>query len=199
MKRWKKFGDATVPDGRSGPWTIDTFTISEAEARRYNIFNMRTPFMWIDPGTYRRLRHDSRGVVMSNTPMEVRTNQWAYCQARGRVIVNGLGLGMFLEGILQKPEVTYVRVIELDEHVIRLVGPHFRKDPRVEIIQGDAYTYCPARGETFDFAWHDIWDDINADNLPSMAKLGRKYNKRVAAEQMFWSRDIVRDDVRRNR
>lgn len=156
MKRWKKFGDATVPDGRSGPWTIDTFTISEAEARRYNIFNMRTPFMWIDPGTYRRLRHDSRGVVMSNTPMEVRTNQWAYCQARGRVIVNGLGLGMFLEGILQKPEVTYVRVIELDEHVIRLVGPHFRKDPRVEIIQGDAYTYCPARGETFDFAWHDI-------------------------------------------
>lgn len=198
-KKQFKFGTCTVPDGTSGPWTIDTFSVSEHDARMFNIGVMRTPYLFIDPGTYRRLRHESRGTVMSNTPMEVSTNTWAYFQARGRVLVNGLGLGMFLEGILSKPSVTYVRVIELDEHVIRLVGPHFRSDPRVEIVHADAYTYRPKRGETFDYAWHDVWDHIDEDNLPLMAKLGRKYNKRVAAAQGFWARDIIHDMKRRYR
>lgn len=196
-----RLGTCTVPDGTSGPWTIDTFTITEAEARSYNLSCLfgGSGAMCIDPGTYRRLRHKDRGVVMSNTPMEVRTNRIAYRMARGRVLINGLGLGMLLEAILSKPDVTYVRVIEIDPDVIKLTGPHFAHDPRVEIICADALEYKPAKGELFDYCWHDIWDTISSDNLPEMATLGRRYGKRRSVEQDHWARDMIRADNRRYR
>jgi hypothetical protein len=195
------FGTCTVPDGKSGPWTIDTFEVTDnihITLRNLRAIRDGNPELVVHPGTYRRLYHETRGVVMSNTRMEVGTARECYEQATGRVLVNGLGLGMVLEGLLSKPDVTYVRVIELDIHVLALVQPHFEHDPRVEFVQTDAYKYTPAKGEQFDYVWHDIWDTLDADNLPAMARLTRKYARRTKA-QGVWSRDIVRRDLRRNR
>ena len=189
------FGTTTVPDGKRGPWTIDTFTITPKDAREYNvglIMSFSPTDRWIQAGTYRRLHHKTRGVVMSNTPWEVQTNSKAFSMATGNVLINGLGLGMLLEGILTKADVKHVRIIEIDPDVIALTGPHFAKDKRVEIINADAYEYKPAKGEFFDFAWHDIWDRAEPENFPFMAKLGRRYNKHVAAAQDFWMRDKLR-------
>lgn len=193
-----RLGTCTVPDGEKGPWKITTFTISPEDEKLYNIRVLMngTPGLRVRAGTYRRLSRNGT-VVMSNTPMEVATNREAYMAATGRVLINGLGLGMLLEAILSKPDVTYVRVIEIDQDVIDLVGPHFAHDPRVEIVHADAMTYKPAKGEHFDYAWHDIWDDISGDNLPQMATLGRRYNKRVATKQGWWSREWVRADQRK--
>lgn len=194
-----ELGTCTVPDGERGDWKIDTFTVTEDQAR---LESMRAicggrGYAAIRAGTYRRLTHNRRGVVMSNTRMEVMTNMDAYIAATGRVLINGLGLGMLLEAILSKPDVTYVRVIEKEPDVIALVGPHFADDPRVEIVQADALTYAPAKGEAFDYAWHDIWDAICEDNLAEMATLGRRYGKRRAARQGWWARDIIKMDQRR--
>lgn len=162
--------------------------------------NMRAlrdnPIMYCPPGDYVRLSHKLRGCVMSNTPMEVRTAREAYYNATGSVLINGLGLGMVLEGILSKDDVTKVRVIEHDPDVISLVGPHFRDDPRVMIIHDDAFVYQSPKGERFDYVWHDIWDDISGDNLAAMAKLNRKYGSK-ADRQGTWSREVVRADARR--
>lgn len=193
-----RFGTVTVPDGQKGDWIIDTFTLTEADVQLANLRAMRDGQyeMICRPGTYRRLRHRTRGCIMSNTRMEILTAAEAYSKATGRVLINGLGLGMVLECVLAKPSVTYVRVIEIDQDVIDLVGPHFSKDPRVEIINADAYEYTPAKGETFDYVWHDIWDDINADNLPLMAKLARKYGRRTS-DQGTWSKKEALRDKRR--
>ncbi len=201
MKDTFKLGTCTVPDGKRGPWTIDTFTIPKKDLSlmmsNFRAARDGNAYAMINPGTYKRLRHEKRGCVMSNTDMEIYTNYDAYRLATGRVLVNGLGLGMLLEGILSKPDVTYVRVIEIDKDVIELVGPHFTKDPRVEIVCADAYEYRPKVGERFDYAWHDIWDSITEDNLPLMAKLGRRYNKRIVAAQGFWAREQIYADRRR--
>jgi hypothetical protein len=189
-----KFGTCTVPDGKSGPWKISTFRVTKKDAAYFNFCNRRNPSQWIEPGTYRRLSCEGRGVIMSNTPMEIRTNYDPFVYATGRVLINGLGLGMLLEAILSKPDVTYVRVIEIDEHVIRLVAPHFARDKRVEIVHANALTYRPARGEKFDYVWHDIWDVIDSINLPEMATLGRRYNRRIAVRQGWWARDIIRQE-----
>lgn len=185
-----KLGVCTVPDGKSGDWTIDTFTISLAQADAHNFWmNIRgTPELNVEPGTYRRLRNEEEGVVMSNTPMELRTNMSAAERADGRVLVNGLGLGMFLEYILQKPTVTYVRVIERSPDVIALVAGHFAHDPRVEIIEADAMQYCPEEGEQFDFAWHDIWTTISDENLVDMQILQDRYMPFVGKSQGCWAR-----------
>lgn len=192
------FGTCTVPDGKKGEWGIDTFTLTDSDVLMANLRAMRDdqPELICHPGTYRRLYHKTRGCVMSTTPMEVLTAMEAFREATGCVLINGLGLGMVLEGILSKPDVTFVRVIELDQDVIDLVAPHYLKDSRVEIICANAYTYKPPKGEKFDYVWHDIWDNIDSGNLPFMAKLTRKYG-RIAKQQGVWSRSLARRDKRR--
>lgn len=195
-----KFGTVTVPDGKAGPWEISTFTITDDDVMLYNLRHTinGNPEMVVKAGTYKRLTHDERGVVMSNTPMEIRTAVECFNKATGRVLVNGLGLGMVLEGLLSKPDVTLVRVIEIDPDVIALHGNRYANDSRVEIICADAYKYKPAAGEEYDFVWHDIWDDISSRNLPLMAKLKRKYARRCNS-QAAWSQPMAKRQARRER
>lgn len=194
------FGTCTTPDGKRGDWQIDTFTLTKSDVLMNNLRALRDgrPELVCGPGTYKRLTHKTRGVVMSNTPMEVKTNRDAFDQATGRVLVSGLGMGMLLEGLLSKPDVTLVKVIEIDPDVIALVAPHFLHDKRFVIVQGDAYAYKPSPGEKYDYVYHDIWDDISADNLPLMNKLTRRWQNRTPA-QGVWSRSMARRERERNR
>lgn len=197
-----KFGTCSVPCGKMGPWTIDTVKIDRGDAVMFNLRAAQDGNAWacVHPGTFKRLRHKDRGVVMSNTRMEIITNYEAYNKATGRVLINGLGLGMVLEGILSKPDVKFVRVVEIDPDVIALVGPHFASEVRkgrLDIVMADAYDYRPEKGERFNYVWHDIWDFIGDDNLPLMAHLGRRYNKRVADAQGFWAREQIYANRRR--
>jgi len=207
-----QLGTCTVPCGRNERWLIDEFDISRNDAILFNLRPIRdgAGYQTVNPGRFKRLSRVTHGthlgrdrvyytVVMSNTPMEVRTNFDPFLEATGRVLINGLGMGMVLEAILSKPDVTHVRVIEIDQLLIDLVGPHFAHDPRVEIICADAMTYKPERGARFDYAWHDIWDNICEDNLPEMAALSRKYRNPIAKLQGFWCRDEIRREARRYR
>jgi hypothetical protein len=199
------FGTTTVPDGVMGDWKISTFTLTEEDVMINNLRAVRdgNDCLVCSPGTYRRLTHKTRGVVMSNTPMELRTCRDVYDHAKGRVLIMGLGMGMVLEAILSKRnhgmqrKVDFVRVVEVDPDVIALVGPHFANDPRVEIMLGDALTYKPAPGEEWDYVWHDIWDTVSEDNLPEMTKLSRRFTHR-ADKQGFWSREMARRERQRN-
>lgn len=187
-----QLGVCEVPDGTKGPWAIETFEVSEQDAM---FFNLRARgHGHISPGSYKRLKR-GRTVVMSNTPMEIRTNREAARAATGRVLINGLGLGVLLRAILKKPDVTYVRVIEVSQDVIDLVAPHFN-DPRLEIVCADAMEYRPPKGERFNYVWHDIWNDICSDNLEQMATLARRYGRRTD-QQGFWAKDICLEQRRR--
>lgn len=186
----------TVPDGRQGEWSVETLKLTEQDVALDNMrWRMRRqPHMVCHPGTYKRLVHDRRGTVMSNTTMEVLTNRPIIRAARGDVLVNGLGLGMVLAAILQKPEVRHVTVVELDKDVIALVGPHFaeaQSKGRLTIVHHDCFTYQPPKGARFDAVWHDIWDEISSDNLSAMTRLKRKYGRRCDW-QGCWSEDLVR-------
>lgn len=145
----------------------------------------RDPDNHVPAGNYKRLMRGDT-VVMSNTPMEVRTNQPIIRRAHGSVLINGLGLGMALTAILAKPAVESVAVVEKSPEVIELVAPHFA-DPRVRIINADALDYKPPSGIRFNAVWHDIWDYVTADNLPQMHTLHRKYGRR-ADWQDSWCR-----------
>lgn len=176
--------DVQVPDGICGAWRVESFSISEEESKRSAMRFWRDEY--VTPGDYKRLMRGN-AVVMSNTPMEIRTNSEIIQQAKGDVLINGLGLGMVLTAILAKPEVGSVRVIEKNAEVIELVGPTFTDDTRVQIIHADCFDYKPASGERFSAVWHDIWDYICSDNLPEMKTLHRRYGRR-ADWQASWCR-----------
>ncbi len=182
--------DVIVPDGVCGEWRIETFEVDESASRKTEFQALKNcnALLRVLPGTYKRLMRGNT-VVMSNTRMEVITNHEIVAEAKGRVLINGLGLGMILHAVLKKPEVTEVWVVEKHAEVIALVGPAFMADPRVKIIYADALTYTPPKGVRFDVVWHDIWDHITADNLPQMHRLHRRYGRR-AGWQKSWAREF---------
>lgn len=176
-----------IPDGKSNVWEVSSFEVSEEDA---SIFNIRAAFRpgqrLIRPGKYKRLTCNGY-VIMSNTPAEIGDHSRFISQAKkgGHILINGLGLGIALSVILESEHVESVTVIEKSADVIALVGPSFKYDKRVNIIQADAFTWKPPRGIRYNAVWHDIWDDICPDNLPEMTRLHRKYGKRTDWQQSW--------------
>jgi hypothetical protein len=189
-----EIGDVIVPDGKRGVWEIDTFTVSEREAKLFNVRNRwsGSPLgRWQDvyPGTYKRLTND-KVLMMSNTHMERYTNRELVQNATGRVLINGLGLGMVLTAILKKPSVTHVRVVEIDADIIALVAPSFKAEKRVEIIHADALQRKFERDERYDFAWHDIWPIINGDENGKQARTLQARGRGRVSAQGVWAREF---------
>ena len=109
---------------------------------------------------YQVLVCDGRDAAINDPEHAARAHRYFLPAAKGRVLISGLGLGDSLDLILQKPEVEFVRVVEFSQDIIDLVSPAFAPEiesGRVEIIQGDVFTYTP--DQPFDCVYHAIWTD----------------------------------------
>lgn len=185
MKTWKNVYElpndipVKVPDGSSGPWEVYTFKVSrDGEiAGMLRALIGSTGGRYVPEGTYKGLKRNGL-IIMSNTPNEIRDSYPFFRAAKGRVLINGLGLGVVLDVILKKvnadgtPAVNEVFIVEKSQDVLNLVKKSY-KDPRIKYVQADAYEF-KAVGH-FDAVWHDIWDDISDENIEGMKKLHRKY------------------------
>ena len=185
-----------VPEGMSGVYKVEKFKFPEKETDVLVTAKMGRP---IAPGIYTRLmrwRWTIRNmqadwkVVMSDVPTEIEDHYRVLNEAQyrgGRVLINGLGLGMVLKGILSFPNVTHVDVVEKSSDVIKLIAPTYTLDPRLTIHQGDAYSIEWPPGSRWNVVWHDIWDEVVSYNVPGMNKLHAKY-KDLCDWQDSWRR-----------
>lgn len=180
-----------VPPGQIGDWRVNKFVVeaNDALAAYYGLFGRPVP-----PGVYTRLlyKHD---VIMSDTPAEIADHMEVISKAAGRVLLNGLGLGVVLQAILEKSEVSHVDVVEISSEVVQLVSPHY-PDPRVTIHHADAFTIQWPNNTRWDIVWHDIWPTISSDNLPEMTRLHKKYAGRCGW-QGSWLKESIRQLVKR--
>ncbi len=183
----------SVPEGSSGAWAVERFEVTKEGADFHNMECMFSPGMGrrtIRPGVYTKLTRNG-SVIMSDTQAEVFDHLCAIRYATGHVLINGLGIGMVLQAVGRKPNVSRVTVVELSADVLKLVQPHYAEmfGPKVEFIQADALTFKPQKGVRYGAVWHDIWDGICSDNLPQMHALHRKYGRR-AEWQGSWCRAL---------
>lgn len=181
---------------KRGVAAIRTVTFRNADNPLYNLRQMRDggELFLLPDGDYVKLEVNGE-IMMSDTAMERRTNEDFIRAAHGRVLIAGLGIGMVLENILDKPEVTGVIVVEKYADVIALVRPKF-KHPKLTVICKDIHQYNPP-DRMFDCIYFDIWPTINTDNLPEMTKLHRQFRRCLnrANKQAFmdsWLRDWLR-------
>ncbi len=135
---------------------------------------------------------------MSNTGQEVLDHAHAFEHAEGNVLVHGLGLSCVVSGLLAKPEVDHIDVVEINPDVIAMVGPAYANEPRVTIHEGDCLTYPWPEGARWNYVWHDIWETIGPRNLdPDTAENGISYGllhdrfKERCEMQGFWARDLA--------
>lgn len=86
---------------------------------------------------------------------------------RRRVLILGAGDGMALREVLKWSEVERVVLIDLDPEVVKLARRHPQlvaanagalNDPRVEVLNADAFLAAPALNETFDVIIADFPD-----------------------------------------
>ena len=121
---------------------------------------------------YARLLIDGK-IMMSDTPMEHRTNSNFVCNAHGDVLIGGLGLGMIVLAIQDKADVSSVTIIEKSEDVLAAVSQQLPLNSKVEIIEGDVFKYKPCR--KYDCIYMDIWPYPDEDAYKEMKTLKRKY------------------------
>jgi len=188
----------SVPTGQRGNWRIERFAVTkeDAELERLRAIFSSSRGRSVPEGTYTRLMRNST-LVMSDTPDELSDCLPFLYEARGDVLINGLGLGTTVDLVLSLPEVGRVTVVEIAPEVITLVGPHLleKYGERLDIIEADALTWKPPTGKRYSAVWHDIWDNICADNLPEMHRLHRRYGRRCdwqgswCRERCEWQRE----------
>jgi hypothetical protein len=176
--------DINIPDGQSGNWSVETFEVPKEDLSQF--ISMMKYGRGVPAGIYKRLTYKGL-VVMSNTPDEIRDFMGFVYRAKGSILINGLGLGVLLKALLDKSEITDITVIEKEQDVINLIGPYIT-DERVTIIHSDAFDYIPPKDKKYNYVWHDIWDNICADNLKEMKILHRKYGRKTEYQES-WCRD----------
>lgn len=189
MSRFDSF-KVTVPEGELDGVAVERFSV-DREASNWTY--LRDGYRGVPPGQYTRLRVGQH-TWMSDTPAEIgdhwpATNEIAKPETQS-VLINGLGLGMVVKFALEQEHVTSIDVVEHDKRIIELVGPTYTSDGRVTIHEGDAYDVRWPPRRRWDVAWHDIWRDIDLDNLTGMSKLHRKYGTRVRW-QGSWAKDLL--------
>lgn len=166
--------------------------------------SIRDPFRsgleYVPPGTYCILaKATNNGNVddswddtwMSDTPMEHNTNYDGLYQAKGDILVIGLGIGMLSLAMCRKKEVRSVTVLEIEPEVVQLVAPHVRHR-KLRIILADG-KQPPIRGRNFDLIYLDIWPTICSDNWPEMKPLLAMYrrHRRQGGVVDGWLKDYV--------
>jgi hypothetical protein len=201
MDNWERYKvTGKILPAETEHWKIEQF-VAEGEAlKRYNsmCFIRGDEDMMMKEGQYTRLVRKgmslSSGMMMSDTKMEIEDHLQFIQKARGDVLVNGLGLGMVLNGLVNviRPNlVAHVDIVEIDEEVISMVAPYFEDDPRVTIHHADAFTMQWPKGTSWDYVWHDIWPTISPDDIKEHRSLFRKY-KNLSRFQRAWRHEYLK-------
>lgn len=194
VAHWHDRYKVDLPAGKHGEVEIRPIVIDESLAK---FSNMRAVFQGgrgrVEVGTYTGLYRNG-GLWMSDTPDEINDHLpmiWRAGRVGGRVLVNGLGLGMVVKALLAMENVEHVDVVEIDPDVVALVGPAYVGD-RCTVHLADAHEIQWPKGTRWSAAWHDIWQDISTDNAESMTRLKRKYGRRVDWQACWAQPEITR-------
>lgn len=196
LEAWKRFERAAYKktlvygNKESGDWKLEHQEVSEADAKWDMMQNAMHGSRRCTPkGTYTGIKHNGH-LVMSNTPDEINDLRPLHDNATGNVLVNGLGLGCAVWGLLTMPQVKHVHVVEISSDVLSLVQPYFAGE-RVSFEHADAFTRPVAKGEKWGAVWHDIWPNLCTDDLQEHGKLKRKYARRTDWQQA-WCQETLR-------
>jgi spermidine synthase len=186
-------------EGETENFKLEHFYVSELETNRLqlnDLVNDRREYTGLKSGTYVRLCDKRKGVnkvVMSDTFMERKSNHEFYQHARGDLLMGGLGLGMVLLAVQDKPEVNSVTVVEIEQEIIDLILPELPLNSKVNVVQGDIVRF--ATNHLFDTIYFDIWSEVNAVNWKQMKKLHRRFRKNLKADG--WMSSWRKEDTRK--
>jgi len=119
---------------------------------------------------------------MTDAAQERYMMEFAAREAKGDVLVGGLGLGMYVQYALRNPKVDSITVVELSRDVVAIAKKlKWAKDKRVILHCGEISTELYKLGKKgmprFDTVYLDVHPEISPDFLPylnSLREMARK-------------------------
>ena len=138
---------------------------------------------------------------MAIKPNEIETMKQSIKEAKGNVLVYGLGLGYYAYMISLKNEVSNITIIERDESVIKLFNEYilsqFENKDKIRIIQCDAFEYAEkvAKNHTYTYVFVDLWHDVS-DGTEMYMKM-KKLEKHLSnATFSYWIEKSILSTIR---
>lgn len=137
-------------------------------------------------------------VVMCSIEFELLTNKPFIDNAKGDILILGLGLGMIVFPLLNDPLVTSIKIIENDDLLIQYIGgkiSEYDTDNKVSIVSGDAYEYFTNmnQNEKYDTIYLDFWIELNNENIEEVTSVKENYRNFLKDENsiiLSWCEDI---------
>jgi hypothetical protein len=195
--------NVNIPAGRSG--TVKVWHVEYPAGTSLPVASARTRVLAGHSGRDIRYRQPTRwhflgdhdGVWMSDLPIEQAQMDRALRHMRGRVLVGGLGLGVFASRAARRRYVESVTVVEKNPDVIKLVDPHL-SHAKIRVVQADLFEYLCGWPGTFDAAFYDIWrGDGETTFIDTVLPLRALSVGLVDDQRLFcWNEDIMRAQVR---
>jgi len=214
----------SVPPTGVGAWRIEKRWVDQTAADQGNshdqLLHMGFRRLPLGPGLFTVLRHFNKLVMSDHLEHRLELCE-PYLHAHGRVLLNGLGMGLLLDAILGTRAFvrfgTSILVTEIAPEVIQMVaepllvkhfgsfrrryrteGPSVYAEKfglRAEVICTDA-TKIPILGH-FDMIWHDIWTDYRPENFDEMRMMLRRWRHKVSGFHGCWGYETHRSLRRR--
>lgn len=121
--------------------------------------------------------------MMSDHEFETLTNQKFLDNAKGDILIFGLGIGLIVFPLLDDDDVKSITIVEVDSGLIDEVFPIIIKnDPKskVNIYLSNAFEF--ETNDMFDTIYFDIWADINQQAFSEMKILSERFIKNLKPE-----------------
>lgn len=118
--------------------------------------------------------------MMSNHEFETLTNQKFLDNAKGDILIFGLGIGLIVFPLLNEDDVNSITIVEVDSGLIDEVFPIIIKnDPKskVNVYLSNAFEF--ETDMMFDTIYFDIWSDINQQSFSEMKFLSERFIKNL--------------------
>lgn len=119
-------------------------------------------------------------VMMSNNEFEMITNQKFIDNAKGDVIIFGLGIGLIIYPLLQDDDIKSITIVEVDKDLIDETFPILLKadvKSKLKVINTDAFQYQD--NKKYDTIYFDIWALINEQAFSEMKILSDKFSNNL--------------------
>lgn len=131
--------------------------------------------------------NEKREIVMSDSWMEQHTNIEFVETAEGDVLVAGLGIGMILLALQEKPEVKSITIVEISQELVDFIAPNLPLNDKVNIVVEDIHNFTPDK--MYDIVYCDIWNDISGSNYDEMNELSEKFYHHSDRGVLHWRYD----------
>lgn len=123
--------------------------------------------------------------IMQDTTKEYREHAPLWENAKGDVLLAGLGIGMVHQFLIDNEDVTSVTIVEKNQEVIDLVWDHCPKNEKFRLVRADIYDWEP--DSTWDVGWFDSW--IGECTHEKYFKIIQDKYAKYCEQILFWEED----------